>query len=82
MSVVIVARDAPDLQGRDPRERRWGRIVNMSSIGGIYPNPKLLVSHVLSAAIGREGRELALDLAQGGQLSIFRYCPRSVDDLG
>jgi NAD(P)-dependent dehydrogenase (short-subunit alcohol dehydrogenase family) len=23
------------------RARRWGRIVNMSSIGGIYPNPKL-----------------------------------------
>ena len=33
------------------RARRWGRIVNISSIGGKYPNPKLFVSHVLSAAI-------------------------------
>ena len=46
----------------DMREKRWGRIVNMSSIGGIYPNPKLFVSHVLSAAINNLTKSLALKL--------------------
>lgn len=48
------------------RRKRWGRIVNMSSIGGIYPNPKLLVSHVLSAAINNLTRSLALEVAGDG----------------
>jgi 3-oxoacyl-[acyl-carrier protein] reductase len=43
----------------------WGRIVNMSSIGGIYPNPKLLVSHVLSGAINNLTKSLALEVAEG-----------------
>ena len=47
---------------------RWGRIVNMSSIGGIYPNPKLLVSHVLSAAINNLTKSLALEVAKDGIL--------------
>ncbi len=50
------------------RERRWGRIVNISSIGGIYPNPKLLVSHTLSAAINNLTRGLALEVARKGIL--------------
>lgn len=50
------------------RRQRWGRIVNMSSIGGIYPNPKLLVSHVLSAAINNFTRSLALEVASDGIL--------------
>ncbi len=50
------------------RERGWGRIVNMSSVGGIYPNPKLLISHVLSAAINNLTRGLALEVAQHGIL--------------
>lgn len=50
------------------RRRRWGRIVNMSSIGGIYPNPKLLVSHVLSAAINNFTKSLALEVAADGIL--------------
>jgi 3-oxoacyl-[acyl-carrier protein] reductase len=50
------------------RQRRWGRIVNMSSIGGIYPNPKLLVSHVLSAAINNLTKSLALEVAADGIL--------------
>ena len=49
-------------------ERGWGRIVNMSSVGGIYPNPKLLISHVLSAAINNLTRGLALEVAQHGIL--------------
>jgi 3-oxoacyl-[acyl-carrier protein] reductase len=40
------------------RERHWGRIVNISSIGGIYPNYKLTVSHALSAAINNLTRSL------------------------
>ncbi|WP_136659413.1 SDR family oxidoreductase [Nitratireductor sp. XY-223] len=44
-------------------ERGWGRIVNMSSIGGIFPNPKLLISHVLSAAINNLTRGLAREVA-------------------
>jgi 3-oxoacyl-[acyl-carrier protein] reductase len=50
------------------RVRRWGRIVNMSSIGGIYPNPKLLISHVLSAAINNFTKSLALEVASDGIL--------------
>ena len=50
------------------RERHWGRIVNISSIGGIYPNHKLMVSHVLSAAINNLTRSLALELARDGIL--------------
>jgi 3-oxoacyl-[acyl-carrier protein] reductase len=46
----------------------WGRIVNMSSIGGIYPNPKLFVSHVLSAAINNLTKSLALEVARDGIL--------------
>ena len=50
------------------RERGWGRIVNMSSIGGIFPNPKLMISHVLSAAINNLTRCLALEVAPYGIL--------------
>ena len=50
------------------REKRWGRIVNMSSIGGIYPNYKLLISHVLSAAINNLTKSLALEVAADGIL--------------
>lgn len=52
----------------DMRKRRWGRIVNMSSIGGIYPNPKLLISHVLSAGINNFTKSLALEVAGDGIL--------------
>ena len=41
----------------------YGRIINMSSIGGIYPNPKLMISHVLSAAISNFTKSLALEVA-------------------
>lgn len=50
------------------KEQGWGRIVNMSSIGGIYPNPKLLISHVLSAAINNLTKSLALEVAADGIL--------------
>jgi 3-oxoacyl-[acyl-carrier protein] reductase len=50
------------------RAGRWGRIVNMSSIGGIYPNPKLLISHVLSAAINNITKSIALEVASDGIL--------------
>ncbi len=50
------------------RARRWGRIVNMSSIGGTYPNPKLFISHVLSAAINNFTKSLALEVAADGIL--------------
>lgn len=50
------------------QKSKWGRIVNMSSIGGIYPNPKLLISHVLSAAINNLTKSLALELAKDGIL--------------
>ncbi len=46
----------------------WGRIVNMSSIGGIYPNPKLMVSHGLSAAINNLTKAFALEFATSGVL--------------
>ncbi|GAB2893631.1 SDR family NAD(P)-dependent oxidoreductase [Microbulbifer echini] len=45
------------------QKKRWGRIVNMSSIGGTYPNPKLFISHVLSAAINNLSKALALEVA-------------------
>jgi 3-oxoacyl-[acyl-carrier protein] reductase len=35
---------------------------------GIYPNPKLLVSHVLSAAINNLTKSLALEVAKDGIL--------------
>ncbi|WP_413721208.1 SDR family NAD(P)-dependent oxidoreductase [Sodalis sp. RH23] len=50
------------------QRRRWGRIVNISSIGGLYPNPPLTVSHALSAAINNLTRSLALDVAPMGIL--------------
>jgi 3-oxoacyl-[acyl-carrier protein] reductase len=50
------------------RTRRWGRIVNMSSIGGIYPTPKLFISHVISAAINNFTKSLALEVAADGIL--------------
>jgi len=46
----------------------WGRIVNISSIGGIYSNPKLLISHTLSAAINNFTKGLALEVAADGIL--------------
>jgi 3-oxoacyl-[acyl-carrier protein] reductase len=46
----------------------WGRIVNISSIGAIYPNPKLLVSHALSAAINNLTRSFAREVARDGIL--------------
>ncbi len=48
--------------------KRWGRIVNMSSIGGVFPNPKLLVSHALSGAINNLTKALALEVARDGVL--------------
>jgi 3-oxoacyl-[acyl-carrier protein] reductase len=48
------------------RKRHWGRIVNISSIGGIYPNYKLMVSHALSAAINNLTRSLAMEVAHDG----------------
>jgi 3-oxoacyl-[acyl-carrier protein] reductase len=50
------------------RKLQWGRIVNISSIGGIYPNPKLLISHALSAAINNITKSLALEVAKDGIL--------------
>ena len=50
------------------QQRNWGRIVNISSIGGIYPNPQLTVSHALSAAINNLTRSLALSVAPDGIL--------------
>lgn len=50
------------------QKKGWGRIVNISSIGGIYPNPKLTVSHALSAAINNLTKSLALDVAADGIL--------------
>ncbi len=50
------------------REHGWGRIINMSSIGGIFPNPKLLVSHSISAAINTLTRGMALEVAKDGIL--------------
>jgi 3-oxoacyl-[acyl-carrier protein] reductase len=50
------------------RARGWGRIVNMSSIGGKYPNPKLFISQVLSAAINNFTKSLALEVAADGIL--------------
>ena len=50
------------------KQGRWGRIVNMSSIGGAHPNPKLFVSHVLSAAINNLTKSLSLEVAGDGIL--------------
>jgi 3-oxoacyl-[acyl-carrier protein] reductase len=50
------------------RAHGWGRIVNVSSIGGIYPNPTLLVSHTLSAAINNLTKGFALEVAHDGIL--------------
>jgi 3-oxoacyl-[acyl-carrier protein] reductase len=50
------------------RGKGWGRIVNMTSIGAFYPNPKLFVSHVLSAAIANLTKSLALEVAGDGIL--------------
>ncbi len=47
----------------------WGRIVNMSSVGGTYPNNKLMVSHSLSAAICNATKSIALDVAGSGILA-------------
>jgi 3-oxoacyl-[acyl-carrier protein] reductase len=50
------------------RAAGWGRIVNISSIGGIHSNPKLLISHTLSAAINNFTKGLALEVAADGIL--------------
>ncbi|MDE0538764.1 MAG: SDR family oxidoreductase [Rhodospirillales bacterium] len=50
------------------RKNGWGRIVNMSSVGGIYPNPKLSISHALSAGINNLTKSLALEVATDGIL--------------
>lgn len=42
----------------------WGRIVNISSIGGAYPTPKLMISHSLSAAINNFTKSFALEVAK------------------
>jgi 3-oxoacyl-[acyl-carrier protein] reductase len=49
-------------------KRKWGRIVNISSIGGIHPSCKLMVSHALSAAINNLTRSLAQEVARDGIL--------------
>lgn len=51
------------------QKRGWGRIVNMSSVGGVYPNNKLMVSHSLSAAICNATKSIALDVAGSGILA-------------
>lgn len=45
------------------KKNMWGRIINISSIGGTYPNPKLTISHGLSATINNLTKSLALELA-------------------
>ncbi|MBF0278279.1 MAG: SDR family oxidoreductase [SAR324 cluster bacterium] len=45
-----------------------GRIVNISSVGGIFPNPTLMISHALSAAINNFTKSLALEHAKDGIL--------------
>src|ERR1039458_1330663 len=50
------------------RQRHWGRIVSISSIGGIHPNYRLMVSHALSAAINNLTRSIALEVARDGIL--------------
>src|ERR1700739_3341965 len=50
------------------RGKKCGRIVNMTCIGAFYPNPKLFVSHVLSAAIANLTKSLALEVAADGIL--------------
>ena len=50
------------------RQRHWGRIITISSIGGIYPNFRLIVSHALSAAINNLTRSIALEVARDGIL--------------
>jgi 3-oxoacyl-[acyl-carrier protein] reductase len=50
------------------RAQRWGRIINISSIGGTYPNPKLFISHVISAAINNFTKSLAIEVAADGIL--------------
>ena len=50
------------------RASGWGRIVNVSSVGGIYPSPHLMVSHALSAAIDNLTKSLALEVARDGIL--------------
>jgi 3-oxoacyl-[acyl-carrier protein] reductase len=51
----------------------WGRIVNISSIGGIYPTPKLAVSHALSAAINNATKSLAVEVA-GDRILVNAVC--------
>jgi 3-oxoacyl-[acyl-carrier protein] reductase len=48
--------------------RGWGRIVNMSSLGGMHPTPLLLASHALSAAVNAFTRGLAREVAGRGVL--------------
>ena len=50
------------------RQHHWGRIITISSIGGIYPNFRLTVSHALSAAINNLTRSIALEVARDGIL--------------
>jgi 3-oxoacyl-[acyl-carrier protein] reductase len=50
------------------RQRHWGRIVSISSIGGIHPNYRLMISHALSAAINNLTRSIALEVARDGIL--------------
>lgn len=50
------------------RQHHWGRIVSISSVGGIYPNYRLMVSHALSAAINNLTRSIALEVARDGIL--------------
>ncbi|MFC1665438.1 SDR family NAD(P)-dependent oxidoreductase [Pseudomonadota bacterium] len=50
------------------QENGWGRIVNISSVGGIYPTPKLMISHVVSAAINNLTKSLALEVAHNNVL--------------
>lgn len=50
------------------QQQGWVRIVNVSSIGGIYPNANAPISHAISAAINNFTQNLALNVSSIGIL--------------
>ncbi len=60
------------------KERRWGRIINMASVGGIRPNAMLSVYNITKAGLIAMNRVLAEELGPHG-ITVNAIAPGLID---